>query len=404
MPDVLGGALDPTHAVVQLDDHLRTTTLLAGRVLRIEHAARTAHIELPDGQQVERTYDHLVLTTGAVRRTPDPYDPCRDAIQLECVADAADLRHQVLSSLTTAAGLPPGPPRDKLLTLTLVDAAGYGGLALFSELVDLAHHVARQLPGLSDDDVNLHFVQSSPRVVPRLSPRASDRVVGILERRGATVHLDDAVDAWTEDHIELESGQRWDAGLVMARAAMVANPLARDHSDLPVSRRGLVLVRRDLRVGSDEHPLANAWAAGDSAAVPDLNEHGDLMHAVWNADHARRQGRRLADNLVRMLRGRAPRPYRYRWWGTVVRLGRRTAVLERGRLVLSGLPAWCIHLGHHVCSAPTWRSRRRLVLPRPATGPGIVAGTHVSGPTSTSRLDIPGAHDESAAGFSTLLD
>src|SRR3954464_15527864 len=80
----------------------------------------------------------------------------------------------------------------------------------------------------------------------------------------------------------------------------------------PASRSaGRVRVGTDLRVvGTDD-----AWSAGDCAAVPDLTNRG--VTTPPTAQHAVRQARHLADNLVAVLRGQSVRPYAHRYAGSI---------------------------------------------------------------------------------------
>jgi NADH dehydrogenase FAD-containing subunit len=102
---------------------------------------------------------------------------------------------------------------------------------------------------------------------------------------------------------------------------VTAGAVTRSHTDLPVDQRGLLVVRADLRVGTDAGPVPDAWGAGDDAVVPDLAAGRPGAATVMNAQHAVRQGKLLADNIVATLRGREPRPYVHHSLGTVATLG-----------------------------------------------------------------------------------
>lgn len=143
-------------------------------------------------------------------------------------------------------------------------------------------------------------------------------------------------------------------------AGIAANPVIARHTDLPVTGRGLVVVRPDLRVGTAADPVEDAWAAGDDAAV--RNVVIPQQYTVPNAQHAVRQGKRLASNLVRTLRGRSPRPYRHHDLGSVATLGLGTGIFQAGPIVIKGFPAWVMHRGYHVLAVPTWERKVRVAL------------------------------------------
>ena len=68
----------------------------------------------------------------------------------------------------------------------------------------------------------------------------------------------------------LSTGEEFDSELIVWTVGNAANPMVNNHTDLPIDQRGLLMVRADLRVGTDEAPVPDAWGAGDDAAVPDL--------------------------------------------------------------------------------------------------------------------------------------
>jgi NADH dehydrogenase len=155
------------------------------------------------------------------------------------------------------------------------------------------------------------------------------------------------------------------------------------HTDLPVNERGLVVVRADLRVGTDDEPVPDAWAAGDDAAVPDLTAETPGTLTVPNAQHAVRQGRLLARNLVATLRGHEPKPYVHHNLGVVATLGLGRGIFQSGPLTIKGLPAWLMHRGYHVLAVPSWERKVRVLavwLPALVFGRDIVSLQSVQHP------------------------
>ena len=204
-------------------------------------------------------------------------------------------------------------------------------------------------------------MDASDRILPEVTLRASAWVRRHLERRGATVHLGATVTSVVDGRVQLSTGETVDSGLVVWTAGIAANPIVARHTDLPINERGLVVVRPDLRVGTADRPVDHAWAAGDDAAVPDL-AGGPGAYTVPNAQHAVRQGKRLARNLVAVLRGREPRPYRHRSLGTIATLGLGRGVFQSGPVTITGLPAWLVHRGYHVLAVPTWERKVRVSI------------------------------------------
>jgi NADH dehydrogenase len=194
-----------------------------------------------------------------------------------------------------------------------------------------------------------------------VSDRPGQWVVRSLEKRGARVHLNAEIVSARNGHVVLSTGDEFDSGLIVWTAGNAANPMVRRHTDLPVDQHGLLVVRADLRVGTDAEPVPDAWAAGDDAAVPDLAAGRPGATTVMNAQHAVRQGKLLADNIVATLRGRAPKPYVHHSLGTVATLGLGRGIFQFHRLVIKGFPAWLMHRGYHVLAVPTWERKVRVL-------------------------------------------
>ncbi|WP_374225779.1 hypothetical protein [Streptomyces sp. COG19] len=75
------------------------------------------------------------------------------------------------------------------------------------------------------------------------------------------------------------------------------SPLLRP--DLPLTERGRLRCTATLAVEG----MPTAWAAGDAAAVPDLTAAEPGKETAPNAQHAVRQAKVLADNVLATLDG-----------------------------------------------------------------------------------------------------
>ena len=80
-----------------------------------------------------------------------------------------------------------------------------------------------------------------------------------------------------------------------------------------------------------------------------------------NAQHAVRQGKRLASNIVATLRGKPTKSYIHKNLGVVATLGIGHGVFQSGRMAVTGFPAWLMHRGYHVLAIPTWERKIRVL-------------------------------------------
>lgn len=358
LPEVLAGSVEARHAAVSLRRHLRRTRVVGGTVTAIDHAHRVVTVRPTDGDIVEFGYDLIVVTAGAVTRKFPVPGIGEEAIGLKHVEEAVAIRDRLLTAFDRAAMLPPGPQRKKLLTVTFV-GGGFSGVEGFGELLSLATALLKRYPELDRDELRFHLVEASGRILPEVTDRPGRWVVRSLEKRGARVHLNTQVTAAVDGHVVLSTGEEFDSELIVWTAGNGANPVIGQHTDLPVDERGYIVVRPDLRVGTATEPVLDAWAAGDAAAVPDLAVPG--ARTVPNAQHAYRQGKLLARNIVATLRGRQPKEYVHHSLGAVATLGLGRGIFQYRRIVITGLPAWLMHRGYHVLAVPSWERKLRVL-------------------------------------------
>ncbi|MFJ1536122.1 NAD(P)/FAD-dependent oxidoreductase [Streptomyces mirabilis] len=360
LPEVTAGSVEARHAAVSLRRHLRRARLIAGTVTTIRHADRTITVRPANGADYELRYDTIVVTAGAVTRTFPIPGLAQHAIGLKHVEEAVAIRDRLMTAFDQAASLPPGAERRRLLTVTFV-GGGFSGVEGFGELLSLATAMLKSYPELSSDELSFHLVEARGRILPEVGDKPGAWVVRSLERRGAHVHLNTQIHSLADGHVVLSNGEEFDSALVVWTAGNASNPVVHNHSDLPIDERGLLVVRPDLRVGTDSELVADAWAAGDDAAVPDLASTVPGAHTVPNAQHAVRQGRLLAKNIVADLRGRRIKNYRHSSMGVVATLGLGRGIFQYKRIVIKGLPAWLMHRGYHVLAVPSWERKIRVL-------------------------------------------
>lgn len=388
LPEVAAGSIEARHVIVPLRRHLRRTRVLSARATRIDHAGRRVHVRLADGSSSTIAYDEVVVTAGAVSRVFPVPGIAERAIGMKRIEEAVAIRDAVLSAFEEASSLPRGDERRRRLTVTFV-GGGFAGVEGFAELLSLARSLTRYHRGILRSELRFHLVDAGERILPEVSSAAGAWVRRFLERRGATIHLGTRVAATSGTHVTLSSGASIDSGLVVWTAGIAANPVIARRTDLPVNDRGLIVVRPDLRVGTKWGAVAHAWAAGDAAAVPDVAAGPD-RYTTPNAQHAVRQGKRLARNLVAALRGRRVRPYVHHNLGIIATLGIGHGIFQSGPITITGWPAWVLHRAYHVLAVPTWDRKLRVSLGwlgAAALGRDIATLTTVQQPRAAFRAD-----------------
>ncbi|MEY4040329.1 MAG: hypothetical protein RLZZ52_1197, partial [Actinomycetota bacterium] len=249
--------------------------------------------------------------------------------------------------------------RDRLLTVTVV-GGGFAGIEVFAELRSLASSLIKDYPELTFEDTHFHLIEAMGRIMPEVSLETSKWVLNNLAERGAQVHLDTQLQSAENGVIQLSTGESFASDLIIWTAGVMANPMLRA-TDFPLDERGRLRVRADLRVEGENGVIEGAWGAGDATACPDLSGGGVGGYCVPNAQHAVRQGKLMARNVVAVLRGEGPTDYFHKNLGAVAGLGLNIGVFQSGKLALKGYIAWLAHRGYHGLAMPSFERKFRVV-------------------------------------------
>jgi NADH dehydrogenase len=358
LPEVAAGSIEARHAIVPLRQHLKKTRVITARVTGVNHAEKAVTITPEVGEPWVENYDHIVVTAGAVSRTFPIPGVADVAIGMKTIEEAVAVRDRLIDSMHLAANVPPGPVRDRLLTVVVI-GGGFAGVETIAELRSLASSMLRQFPTLTIEDTHFHLVEAMDRIMPEVSLKTSKWVVRNLESRHCHMHLNTQLVSAVNGRLELSNGTTVHTDLVIWTAGVKAATML-DGSGIPLDDRGRITAQADLRVVDGDDILEGLWTAGDVAAVPDLTGGGVGGYCVPNAQHAVRQGKLLAKNLVATLRGEEPKNYFHKNLGAVAGLGLGVGVFQSGPIALTGFIAWIAHRGYHGLAMPMWERKVKV--------------------------------------------
>jgi NADH dehydrogenase len=392
LPEAAAGSVEPRHVVVPLRKVLRRCTVISGAVTRIEHARTVVFVDSGDGEPDELEYDLLVVCPGSVSRLLPIPGLAEHGIGFKTIGEAIYLRNHVLSRLDFAASTTDEQRRRRALSFVFV-GGGYAGVEAMAELEDMARYALRYYPTLRAEDMRWTLVEAASRIMPEVSVRLSAYTVDRLIERDIDVRLNTRLESVVDGHIVLSDAEEFDADTLVWTAGVKANPLLKA-SDLPLDDAGRLPCRADLTVKG----VTGVFAAGDCAAVPDLTKEDPNAICGPSAQHAVRQSKTLAGNVVATVRGAALRDYRHAYAGSVASLGLYRGVAEIYGIKLRGPLAWFMHRTYHVSRMPTFNRKVRVVADW--TGALLFQREIVS----LGQLQQPRTEFEQAAGIRELPD
>lgn len=356
LPEASAGALEPRHVVVPLRRTLRKCEVLTGRVQSVDHSRKVAVVEPRTGPPREMSYDILVMAVGSIARTLPIPGLTDQGIGFKQVEEATSLRNHVLDRLDVAATTTDEKARKRALTFVFV-GGGYAGVEAFAELEDMARYATAYAGDIRPHDMRWVLVEASGRILPEVGDELGVYTVKELRRRGMEVWLGTRLESCVDGHIVLSDGQEFESDTLVWTAGVKANPVL-SRTDLPLDERGRLRCGSDLRVEG----LTDAWGAGDATSVPDLTSDVPGATCSPSAQHAVRQAKVLASNLVHVLRGEEPEVYAHKHVGSVASLGMYKGVAQLYGVKLRGFPAWFMHRTYHMSRMPTTNRKVRVVV------------------------------------------
>lgn len=352
LPQVASGVLTPQAVAPPLRRQLRRTGIVPGGVVGVDTAAKVCVVRLITGELVNHRYDYLVLTPGSVTRTFDIPGLTEHAMGMKTLAEAAGVRDHVISQLDLACATSDEAERAARLRFVVV-GGGYAGTETVACLQRLTNSALRRYPRLDPSLINWHLIDIAPKLMPELGDRLGQRAMEIVSNRGTEVSLGVSVSEVTGDTVKFTDGRVLPCRTLIWTAGVAASPLIGTLDRETV--KGRLLVNPDLSVpGTD-----GVFALGDAAAVPDLVKSEPDSICPPTAQHAMRQGWRMAANLAATLRGQPREPYRHKDLGLVVDLGGADAVAKPLGVELTGLPAQIVSRGYHFAALRTGTARFR---------------------------------------------
>ena len=325
----------------------RNTRVLLAEVVAVDVASRT--VRLADG---ELPYDYLVLATGASHSYFGHPEWEALAPGLKTLGDALDIRGRILMAFERAERETDPARRRACLTFVVV-GGGPTGVELAGAIGEIACKVmARDFRSFDSRDAQTILVEAGPRILPSFPASLAAKAERSLERLCVEVRTGEAV-------TRMETGAVWIGSdrvaseTVLWAAGVAPSPLARSLG-VPLDRAGRAVVNADLTIQG--HP--EVFVIGDLAACTDAA--GKPLPGL--APVAIQQGEYAARAIVAATRGEAREPFRYRDKGTMATIGRNAAVVDLGRLRISGYPAWLMWCFIHILWLIGFRNRFLVMI------------------------------------------
>ena len=280
---------------------------------------------------VDVAYDDLILATGAIHSYFGNDQWAEHAPGLKRLTDATEVRRRVLYAFERAEVAKTTAEQDSALTFVII-GGGPTGVEMAGSIAELAHvTMRRDFRRIQPSDARIVLIEAGPRVLAAFPPELSEKAEASLTKLGVEVMTNVRVKDIDADAVHFEGGKIaaetkiWGAGVTV--------PDLGEWLGAETDRAGRIVVEPDMSLPGQK----SVFVIGDAASVP----WKDDVMVPGIAPAAKQQGRYVADVLKARIAGKSvPEAFIYKHAGNLATIGRNSAVVDFGRLKLSGFVAW----------------------------------------------------------------
>ncbi|MGQ4807833.1 hypothetical protein NKDENANG_01195 [Candidatus Entotheonellaceae bacterium PAL068K] len=350
LAEVAGASLNSDSVAAPLRQMLPEVNCRTEEVRRIDLDHNQVEYEAYDGQLRRMSYDHIVIACGAVVNLGIVPGMADHAFPLKTVGDAMALRLHVIQQLEKAEVCDDPDLKSWYLSFIIV-GGGFSGVEVAGEINDLVRGTHRFFHNISASDLTVTLLHSRDQLLPEIPSSLREFARAKMEKTGIRIVLNARVAFMTPEGVGLNDGGVMRGATVVSTVGNTMSPVV-ERLEVP-KQRGRLLTDPDMRLrGCD-----NAWAIGDCAHI--LNAY-DNQSSPPTGQFAERQGRQVAQNIVRTLHGQPTGPFSFKPLGQLCAIGGRNAVAELFGVRVSGFPAWFLWRGVYLFKLPSWARRAKV--------------------------------------------
>ena len=286
------------------------------------------------------SYDFLVMAIGADTNFFGNQNIAEKALPMKSVGEALGLRNRLLESFEKALVSDNQEDRVGLLNIVVV-GGGPTGVELSGTLAEMKKHVLpKDYPELDFELMQIYIVESGAELLGPMSRNAQTKSKEYLEQLGVNVMLNSRVSDFDGLYVHFADGSKIRTNNLVWAAGVKANAIEGINPSI-IMRGGRMKVNNYSQVDGYQ----NIFALGDVALMTEEkfpNGHPQV------AQPAIQQGKLLAKNLVSLIRGNQPKPFKYKDLGSMATVGRNLAVVDLPFLKFQGFLAWLTWMFVHL--------------------------------------------------------
>lgn len=279
------------------------------------------------------SFDYLIVALGSATNDFGIPGVSENALGMKSVSEALDIRSSILRRFEDLCRF----EDETKLSITVV-GGGPTGVEMAGAIAELKKGPLRSDQAKASENIKVNLVEAGPRILPSFSPKLSARTQRDLEKLGVRVLNNTSVKEVKPREIILGDKSKLPSEITIWAAGVTGGPIMKKLG-LP-TEKGRITVDATMQVANYPH----IFAIGDIAGAKD--ESGKFFPMV--APVAMQQARFVAKQISRLQNKQPLESFKYRDKGSMATIGRHKAVVEVGRLRMSGVLAWYAWLWLHL--------------------------------------------------------
>lgn len=301
------------------------------------------------------SYDYLVVATGADTNYFGLKNIQERAMPMKTVSEAIALRNRVLQNLEDALSAETEDERQGLMNIVVV-GGGPTGVELCGTFAEMRKTVLpRDFPELDFMKMQIYLVEGGNELLGPMSVQSQQKSLEYVQGLGVNVILNSHVVDFDGRIATIKEGNVMLRTNTLVWAAGVrASPLNGLPAEI-IGRGGRVKVNRMNQVDG----FTDIFAIGDVALMTE-EKFPDGHPQI--AQPAMQQGKLVAKNLIRMVKGEPTTDFTYRDLGTMATIGRGLAVVDLPFIKFQGFFAWLTWLFVHLMSIVGVKNRLVILI------------------------------------------
>lgn len=303
----------------------------------------------------ELKFDYLVIATGSKTNYFGNKEIERNSMAMKTIPQSLNIRSLILENFEQALLTNDIDERHSLMNFVLV-GGGPTGVELAGALAEMKKAILpKDYPDLDVRKMEINLVQGSNRILDSMSENASEKAEKFLLDLGVSVWKNVRVTGYDGKTVTTNSDLSFDSATVIWTAGV--------QGALPHGLKADSFIKNVNRIKVNQYNQVegydNLFAIGDIAVM--TSKQYPQGHPMM-AQPAMQQGRLLAENLIKIINKKEPKPFEYKDKGSMATIGRNKAVVDLPKFKFSGVFAWFVWMFVHLFSLIGFKNKAVVFL------------------------------------------